>query len=70
MFVSYQGSSSNAIDQEPGDERSQEEPCLQETGHEGRHVRAEANAVLEESACIICKAQVSLQEDRCNAFPL
>jgi hypothetical protein len=51
----YQRSSSNTVDEEPRDEGCQEEPGLEEPGHEGGHVRAETNAVLEESIGVVWK---------------
>jgi hypothetical protein len=33
LVVTHQWATTEAIDQEPGDERSEEEPGVQETGH-------------------------------------
>lgn len=46
----YQWSSAHTVDQEPGNERCDEEPSLQKSGHECGHFGAEADAVLEQSA--------------------
>ena len=43
----------NSVDQEPGDERSQEEPSVQESRHETREVRSEAQTLLEQCAGVV-----------------
>lgn len=43
----------NSVDQEPGNERSQEEPSVQESRHEAGEVRSKAQTVLEQGAGIV-----------------
>lgn len=43
----------NPVNQEPGDEGSQEEPCIQEARHETREMTIKAKTLLEESARVV-----------------
>jgi len=54
LTVTYQRTATIAVDQEPRDERSQEEPRVEEPSHESGSVCIEAETVLEQSAGIIC----------------
>lgn len=48
--MTYQWTSTNAIDQKPWDERSDEEPRLEVPAHERRHMGVEADRLLKQSA--------------------
>jgi len=43
----------NSVDQEPGNERGQEEPSVQESRHESREVRSEAQTLLEQGTRVV-----------------
>jgi hypothetical protein len=47
MRPTHQWTATEAIDQEPGNERSEEEPGVQETGHQARGVGIETKTILE-----------------------
>jgi hypothetical protein len=51
---SYQWATAEAIDQEPGNERCQEEPGVKEASHQTRSVCVKAKTVLEQCAGVIC----------------
>jgi len=50
----HQWATTKAVDQEPRNKRSQEEPCIEETSHETRSIGVEAETVLEQCAGVIC----------------
>jgi hypothetical protein len=54
VLLTHQRTTAEAVNQEPRNERSQEEPGVQETSHETGKVRVEAETVLEQGAGIIC----------------
>jgi hypothetical protein len=54
VLLTHQWTTAEAVNQEPRNERSQEEPGVQETSHETGKVRVEAETVLEQGAGIIC----------------
>ena len=66
----YEWATTEAIDQEPGDERSQEEPGVQETSHEPRSVGVKSETGLEQSAGVICSIVSIGQPLLSNAFQL
>lgn len=51
-----QWATSDAVDEGPWNERSGEEPGVEETGHESGHVRVEAQTLLEESTRVVDKS--------------
>lgn len=54
MFgCTYQRTTSDTIDQEPRDERSQEEPSVEISRHQTGKVRVKAQTLLEESAGVV-----------------
>jgi hypothetical protein len=54
MLLTHQRTTAEAIDQEPRNEGSQEEPGVQETCHETGKVCVETETVLEQGAGVIC----------------
>jgi hypothetical protein len=53
VLLTHQRTTAEAVNQEPRNERSQEEPGVQETSHKTGKVRVEAETVLEQGAGII-----------------
>jgi hypothetical protein len=51
--LTYQRTTAEAVNQEPRNERSQEEPGVQETSHETGEIGVEAETVLEQGAGVV-----------------
>ena len=66
----YEWATTKAIDQEPGNERSQEEPGVQETCHQAGSVGVKPETGLEQSAGVICSIVSIGQPLLRNAFQL
>jgi hypothetical protein len=54
LIDTHQWPTTKTIDQEPWDKRSEEEPCVQETGHQAGSVGVKTKTLLEQSAGVVC----------------